>query len=313
MWRGAVTAMLLVITALSGGAARHVLGLQPIRAELRGAAVASQAAGYWTDDRMQRAQQADDLAAMRAAQRPQFGIRPSARRLTAVAPPVAKAAAWRAGGGVSRAVGRVFFTLGGRDYACTGTAVASGNRDTVVTAGHCVNAGPGAYAHNWVFVPGYRNGSRPYGTWTARRLLAPAAWVGSGSTPDDVGFAVVGTRGGRHLTDVVGAMRIAFGAPRGVYAWAFGYPVGSPSLGRYVVYCRGTLRRDPYGTAAQGMGCSMAGGSSGGPWLVGLSASTGAGTVYAVTSFSYRGMAGVVWAPYLGATAAALYRTAQRA
>jgi hypothetical protein len=106
-------------------------------------------------------------------------------------------------------------------------------------------------------------------------------------------------------------MRIAFGAPRGAYAWAFGYPVGAPSLGRHVVYCRGTLRRDPYGTSAQGMGCSMTGGSSGGPWLVGLSSTTGAGTVYAVTSFSYRGMAGVVWAPYLGATAAALYRTAQ--
>ena len=47
----------------------------------------------------------------------------------------------------------------------------SANRDTVLTAGHCVNDGPGAFHTNWMFVPGYRDGARPYGTWTARDLL----------------------------------------------------------------------------------------------------------------------------------------------
>ena len=52
--------------------------------------------------------------------------------------------------------------------------------------------------------------------------------------------------------------------------------------------------------------------ASGGPWLSGFSPARGTGTVYAVTSFTYRGMNGVVWAPYLGRSAATLYRTMQR-
>jgi len=315
----AITVLLLVATALGGVAVHRSVGPDSARADLVGvdaahaAAAPAGALGYWTDDRMRRAEHADDLAAIRASQRRQAIAAPAAHRLAAVAPPVVRAAPWPLRGLVGRAVGRVFFTLGGHDYACTGTAVVSRNRDTVATAGHCLNAGPGAYARNWIFVPGYRNGSRPYGTWTARRLLAPTAWVRTGSTQDDIGFAEVNRRGGRHLTDVVGAMRIAFNQPVGAYVWAFGYPVGAPSLGRYVMYCRGTVRRDPYGTTAQGLGCSMGGGSSGGPWLAGLSGTTGGGTVYAVTSFSYRGMAAVVWAPSLGSTAAALYRVAERA
>jgi hypothetical protein len=34
--------------------------------------------------------------------------------------------------------------------------------------------------------------------------------------------------------------------------------------------------------------------------------------VYAVTSFTYRGMPGVVWAPHLGRTARSLYAAVQR-
>ncbi len=317
MWRGTVTATLLVVAVAAGCAAHRstdtpstrILLVQP---GVLGAPLRPEAVGYWTDDRMRRAEQADDLAAIRASLRTQRIARAGPHRLAAAAPPVTQASPWRMGGLVGRAVGRVFFTLRGRDYACTGVAVASRNRDTVITAGHCVNAGPGPYVRNWVFVPGYRNGSRPYGTWTARRLFAPSAWVRTGDTPDDVGFAEVTKRAGRHLLDVVGGMRIAFDQPAGGYVWAFGYPVGAPSLGRYVVYCRGAVRRDRYGSPARGLGCSMAGGSSGGPWLVGLSGRTGAGAVYAVTSFSYRGMPGVIWAPYLGRTAAALYRVAER-
>jgi hypothetical protein len=37
--------------------------------------------------------------------------------------------------------GKVFFTLGGVDYVCSGTALLSGNKSVVWTAGHCVNEG----------------------------------------------------------------------------------------------------------------------------------------------------------------------------
>ena len=103
-----------------------------------------------------------------------------------------------------------------------------------------------------------------------------------------------------------GGVPIAFGAPAGAYVWAVGYPAAAPNAGRRALYCRGTVRPDPYRTGAQGLACSMGQGASGGPWLL-----AGTGAVYAVTSFTYRGMAGTVWAPRLGATAEALYAGVQ--
>jgi V8-like Glu-specific endopeptidase len=252
--------------------------------------------GGWTDARIRAAVDLDRRPA---------GAGPATTRLAAAPAQIRRAIPWTASGGVSRAVGRVFYAVRGRDYSCTGVAVRSANRSTVLTAGHCVNAGPGPYATDWVFVPGYRDGRRPYGTWTATRLAAPAGWVRTGATADDVGYAVVAPRAGRRLTDVVGSVPVAFDAPRGAYVWAVGYPAAAPNAGRRALYCRGTVRPDPYRTGSQGLACTMAQGASGGPWL------TTAGAVYAVTSFTYRGMAGVVWAPYLGRTARQLYSTVQ--
>ena len=40
-------------------------------------------------------------------------------------------------------IGKVFFTLGGVDYVCSANSVTSANGNTVSTAGHCLNEGPG--------------------------------------------------------------------------------------------------------------------------------------------------------------------------
>jgi hypothetical protein len=261
-----------------------------------GSAAAPPAAATWTAARMAAA---TDLDA------------PGTTRLAAGPAPVRRAAAWTGQPAVARAVGRVFYSLRGRDYTCTGVAVASANRSTVLTAGHCVNAGPGPYARDWVFVPGYADGRRPYGTWPARSLAAPPRWVAEGRTADDVGLAVVAPRAGRRLTDVVGGMPVVFGAPRGAYVWAIGYPAAVPNAGRRPLYCRGTVRPDPYRSGAQGLACTMSQGASGGPWLTAAPDGRPA-AVYAVTSFTYRGVPGVVWAPYLGDTAKALYAAVQR-
>jgi V8-like Glu-specific endopeptidase len=231
-------------------------------------------------------------------------VRPAAPRAVVQAEP------WGGSGAVSRAVGRVFFTLGRHDFSCSGTAVHSRNRDTVITAGHCVNAGPGPYVRNWVFVPGYHAGARPYGTWTARRLAAPAGWVRAGQAADDVGFAVLNLRRGRHLAAVVGGLPIRFDTGPETYIWVFGFPGAQPYGGRRSTYCRGTDRADPYGTSALGLACTMTAGSSGGPWLAGFAGGTG--TICSVTSFSYRGVPDLIWGPRLGRTAARLYAAAQR-
>ena len=292
-----VLAWAVALACLAGmltGAARHAGPAGP------GPAAAT-ADGGWTEARLRAATSLDGAT----------GSVPGTTRLAAGPSPVRRAAAWTGGAGLSRAVGRIFYSQRGQDFSCTGVAVRSANRSTVLTAGHCVNAGPGSYAKDWIFVPGYLDGRRPYGTWRASKLAAPTAWVRSGRTQDDVGFAVVAPVRGHRLTDVVGSLPIAFDAPRGAYVWAFGYPAAAPNAGRRALYCRGTVRPDPYRSGSQGLACSMTQGASGGPWLT-MGRDGRPGAVYAVTSFTYRGMAGVVWAPYLGGSARTLYAAMQR-
>lgn len=109
-------------------------------------------------------------------------------------------------------IGKVFFTLGGTDYVCSANSVASTNRSTVSTAGHCLNEGPGAFATRFTFVPAYLNGAAPYGKWTARALYAPTEWSSSGNMQYDTGFAVMSPLNGSNLADVVGASGVRFNA-----------------------------------------------------------------------------------------------------
>jgi V8-like Glu-specific endopeptidase len=205
----------------------------------------------------------------------------------------------------------VFFTLDGGDFVCSASSVHSANRDTVVTAGHCVNSGPGEFATRWAFVPGYHDGYRPYGTWTARRLFAPTAWTERGNIDYDVGFAAVDRNDGRHLADAVGSQDIAFGSSRGQYAYAFGYPAVGRYDGNSLLYCQGTATDDSYGTDDQGMTCDMTDGSSGGPWLSRFDPKSGRGVLTSVNSFGYNGMPNVMWGPYFGDEIHSVFGTAQ--
>src|SRR5690606_11502373 len=111
------------------------------------------AARYWTPECMRAARPADDLL-RRTAQ---------VLRTTAsggllggllgglVGGGSDRGSLYTGGGTVVRTTGRVFFTLDKRDYACSGSSVRAKNKNLVQTAGHCVNAGPGAYATNVVF------------------------------------------------------------------------------------------------------------------------------------------------------------------
>jgi V8-like Glu-specific endopeptidase len=237
-----------------------------------------------------------------------------AGRLTPSRTAVVTGAAWPFGGVVVRTTGKVFFTLGGADYVCSGSAVDSPDASTVLTAGHCVNEGgdglvAGASATNWAFVPGYHDGVRPYGTFTATRLATTTGWAQDGDFEVDVAFADVGTNAaGQTLGAAVGGQPIAFGLARGGGAVALGYPAAAPYTGQALRYCSGSLLADTfYGTGDQGLLCGMTPGSSGGPWLAGLNRRTGIGTLVSVTSYSYTEHPGRLWGPYLGSVAQALY------
>lgn len=218
--------------------------------------------------------------------------------------------AWTGGGAVTRTVGRVFFTFQGRTASCSGDAVTSTNKSTVITAGHCVKL-QGAWHTNWVFVPGYNNGNAPYGTWTARQTLATAQWAASEDINNDVGAGVVNQLNGASLTDVVGAQGIAFNQARNQNMYAFGYPAAAPYDGTRLIYCSGRTINDFLLSTDLGLNCNMTGGASGGPWFLSFSESTGTGIQNSVNSFKYNFLPNFMFGPYFGASAQTLYNQAQ--
>ncbi|NUT43256.1 MAG: peptidase [Thermoactinospora sp.] len=221
--------------------------------------------------------------------------------------------AWTDGGGVARTVGRVFFTTArGGTASCSGTAVTSANESVVMTAGHCVKLN-GAAHRNWVFVPGFDDGRRPFGTWVATRLLTTQQWDTGEDINFDIAAAVVAPLQGRTLTDVVGGQGVAFNQPRGRQTFSFGYPAAAPFDGSDLVFCNGRTFDDPVMTKDQGLRCAMTGGSSGGPWFQGFDPSTGLGWLNSVNSFKYDFAPDFMFGPFFGNEAMAVYQAAQRA
>ncbi|PRX44519.1 V8-like Glu-specific endopeptidase [Prauserella shujinwangii] len=246
---------------------------------------------YWTEGRMERALPADVRFAGEGKKAT------AAKKARVAAEPETP----------QPELGKVFFTLGGQDYVCSGTATNSGNADVVTTAGHCLNEGPGAFATNFAFVPAYDNGSRPYGTWTAEQLFTTSQWANSGDFNYDAGFAVMNEdSSGRSLTDVVGSYPIAFNLARGLTYTAYGYPAARPFDGESLYSCTGTVRQDPNGSDTQGLSCDMTGGSSGGGWITG-------GRLNSVNSFKYTFDSSTMYGPYFGSTIQSVYNQAANA
>ncbi|GAB3494085.1 trypsin-like serine peptidase [Nocardiopsis coralliicola] len=218
---------------------------------------------------------------------------------------------WSGGGKVARTTGRVFLSMDGRDFTCSASTVPAGNRATVVTAGHCLKDGTGAWASNWVFVPGYRDGEAPHGKFAAREMLVTPEWSGKGDDSHDFGAAVLEPNGaGEQVREAVGAQRIAFSGEGAASVHAFGYPSRPPYDGTALYYCAGPTTADDGGTTARGMDCDMTEGSSGGPWFSGFDAGEGTGTLVSVVSFKYADKDGVQYGPVLGASEKGVYEDA---
>jgi hypothetical protein len=220
-----------------------------------------------------------------------------------------------------RTHGKVFFTLGLSDYSCSATAVRSPGRSLVWTAGHCVSdpglAGP-VFATNWEFVPGYKEGRKPFGEWPATSLATTPQWGGrgplsGGDTDFDFGAAVVAPRGSSHLQEAIGARRIAFRQARDKIYSAFGYPAERPPPefdGRHLFVCRSRYKGADPGTGPPSplrISCDMTGGASGGGWVIQRDDRR---YVASVTSYGYWSQPNSVYGPYQGTVARRLYEAA---
>lgn len=238
---------------------------------------------------------------------------------------------WLHDGPVQAAMGKVFFTLNGTNYVCSGTDVrgagvrGTGVRGTgagenvVLTAAHCTGNGDGHWADNWMFVPGYDNGAQPYGSYTARRIFVAPQWAAarngtSGAERYDVAFVAVnattlsGTAEGARADALPPGQKIAFGATpaTGARMYVAGYPAEPPFSGLYADYCAGPGRPGQV-TGTTAISCDMTAGDSGGPWLADFDPRSGSGTIVAVTTFKYGDDSSLLYGTWLGQSARQLY------
>jgi hypothetical protein len=251
---------------------------------------------YWTPERMRNAEPANKVLSGTFAA-PAKKPKALAGNAVQVPPPYTSQP--------TSTNGKVFFTEDGLNYVCSGTALLSGNKSVVWTAGHCVNDGAGTFVTNWAFVPAYADGSAPYGTWTARTLLTTSGWNASGDFSYDNGAAVVNLNGGRALTDVVGGNNPTFNYPRSQTYVSHGYPAAPPFNGERLYTCTSPLRYDDTSANPPTMGidCDMTGGSSGGGWTVN-------GSLESVNSYGYSTLPNVMFGPYQGTVSQSLYTQA---
>ncbi|OFE15326.1 hypothetical protein BA895_06215 [Humibacillus sp. DSM 29435] len=172
--------------------------------------------------------------------------------------------------------GKVFFTKSdGRNYVCSGTIVNSEGKDSVWTAGHCVNEGSGGSWHsNWAFVPAYDDdlsNPSPYGTWGAAYLSSRSAWTGSSDFSQDIGVATMNTNFGWHIADYFGGQGITVNRGKSTYDYAFGYPAETPFDGGNLMRCQGWTSPEWdavfFWSQTVKIPCDMTRGSSGGGWL----------------------------------------------
>jgi hypothetical protein len=219
-----------------------------------------------------------------------------------------------------RTHGKVFGTLAGLgDYVCSATAVPGNTQSTVITAGHCVFEGStSGFARNWMFVPGYDEGEKPYGAWPARRLVAASGFVRNDDNLNlDVGAAELRAgEDGRPLHELTGTRGIAFNQPRDQAIDVYGHPAEPPFTGERLWVCSTEYGgNDPATLGYRGpptmlVGCDMTAGASGGGWVVGESLPE-SGYVTSVVSYGYSDEPDHLYGPYFGAAARKVWLAAQ--
>lgn len=253
---------------------------------------------FWTADRMQ------------AAKEPTFTVPPAGPNTGRSAsvptgPPVVVSAqspdvgsptsrVLRANGRQVLTNGRVFWACGNGLSSCSASVIPSSSGDLIVTAAHCVfdtNTLRWLTNCNWIFVPGYVNGTAPYGQWAAREAAVLNAWARF--SPDynyDVAFVALSRLNSRRISQVTGTQQLGFNQARNQLSYSFGYPVNL-ERGEVLQFCSGVPAASRYtagGYRGQGLSnCLMTGGCSGGPWLQRFNVSTGIGITYSVNSFTY--------------------------
>ncbi|MFB8166596.1 trypsin-like serine peptidase [Kitasatospora purpeofusca] len=187
------------------------------------------------------------------------------------------------------------------NHFCTASVLHSTTGNLLLTAAHCIDDPSGV-----TFVPGYRDGKAPYGTWRVTAVHTTTGWSRGGDQDED--FAVLETAAddsGRRVEDVVGGNTLGTDEPFGTTVRLYGYPAG----GEQPLLCTNTTgRQSAYQRVVD---CpDYPGGTSGGPWI-----STATGHVVgAIGGYQQGGDTDdTSYSAYFDHTIAALYQEAATA
>jgi Trypsin len=209
--------------------------------------------------------------------------------------------------GGTPSVGALFTTTSDgalRNHFCTASVVRSPQQDLAVTAAHCMQNVSGQVD----FVPGYHEGSAPYGIWPVTRVVVDRAWSSSASIDDDVAFLVIKpARRGVSLQAVTGAEQVAFGELGRLPVQVIGYPDSQDQP----LICHGRTSVPMPHQLEFDCG-SYTEGTSGGPFLSDVGDGTGAGTVIGVIGGYQQGgdLPQISYAAEFGPNVKRLYETA---
>jgi V8-like Glu-specific endopeptidase len=204
-------------------------------------------------------------------------------------------------------VGALFTTSAGKlnQHFCTAAVVDSPSGDLVITAAHCVSGATDTLD----FVPGYNQGSAPYGAWTVTKVYVDQAWSSSSSQDDDFAFLRVSKPGSSvPVENVTGAERLDTNTPA---SRELVQVIGYPNATNQPVTCQNPIKQ-PMADQLEFDCDGYTDGTSGGPFLSDVDQASGQGLVIGVIGGYQQGgdVPQVSYSAMLGANAAALYEQA---
>jgi hypothetical protein len=161
-----------------------------------------------------------------------------------------------------------------------------------------------------VFIPGYQDGTAPFGVWTPSRLLVDPRWAASSDPDLDVGFVVLRPLDGKNIQEVLGANQIGFDAGFVNLVRVTGYPASADAP----VTCLNWTGEQSATQLRFGCG-GFFGGTSGSPWITRFDPRTRTGTIVGVVGGYQEGgdTDAISYSVYLNDNVRSLYEQAAAA